>query len=72
MQEQENVSLIYPIDFGIVDILRYFAENPLGNLRKIGLEESVQKKVLSILKAYAKYHLDIKELKSDEFSIGNL
>lgn len=67
MPEDENVSLIYALDFGIVDILRYFADNPLSSLQRIALKPDMEKKISRILDAYAEYHLEIKDLKSGVF-----
>lgn len=66
----ENDRLIYKIDFGIIDILKYFLTNPLESLRKIGLGEDVCKRMLKMMTEYARYHFDFGELKSEAFITG--
>lgn len=66
----EHVSLIYDGKFGIVDILKYFASNPLHTFRKIGLNDSVAEQLQVILKSYMSRHLDIGNLKSESFFNG--
>ena len=66
----ENDSLIYKIDFGIIDILRYFLDNPLESLAKIALEENVCKRIMKMMTDYARYHFDFEELKSETFVTG--
>ena len=62
-----NDTLIYPISFGIVDILKYFADNSLKNFELLALDEKVQKKLQAMIRRYAAYHLEIGELKSESF-----
>lgn len=59
--------LIYAINFGIVNILRYFAEHSLRDLEGLALEKTVREKLQNIIKEYAAYHLDIGNLKSEGF-----
>lgn len=63
----DNDTLIYPVNFGIVDILKYFADNSLKNLEHLALEEAVQKTLQAMIKRYAAYYLDIGDLKSESF-----
>lgn len=65
--DRKNDGLIYEISFGIVDILRYFLENPLSRLEKLALDEDVEQLLRQIIKSYIAYHLDIRDLKSEEF-----
>jgi len=62
-----NESLIYPVNFGIVKILRYILDKPLKSFENLALEDEVQKKLGRIIRSYAAYHLDIGELKSESF-----
>lgn len=62
-----NDTLIYNIDFGIIDILNYFNSHPLESLRKIALDEETAEKIRAMMTEYARYHLDIGELKSESF-----
>lgn len=59
--------LLYSVNFGIVNILRYFADHSLKDLEGLALDEPVRTKLQMIIKRYAEYHLDIGELKSEGF-----
>lgn len=59
--------LIYSVNFGIVNILRYFADHSLRDLEGLALDESVGNNLQVLIKKYAEYHLDIGELKSEGF-----
>ncbi|MCI8630815.1 MAG: DNA repair protein RecO [Firmicutes bacterium] len=67
MQADSNVSLIFNANFGTIGILKYFLNNSLKSLERIGLEEDAQALVRNILKSYGEYHLDIAALKSESF-----
>lgn len=67
LEISDNHPLIYPVNFGIVDILKYFADHSLKNFENLALNEKVRKKLQAIIKAYAAYYLDIGELKSESF-----
>jgi len=60
-------SLIYAIDFGIVNIMKYIMNNRLTALEKLTLDEGSLIRIQSILKSYIYFHLDIKDLKSEAF-----
>ena len=62
-----NDSLIYPVNASIIDILKYFSDNPFSAFRKIALKEEMATKINKILKDFLDYHLDIGELKSGYF-----
>jgi DNA repair protein RecO (recombination protein O) len=59
--------LLYSVNFGIVNILRYFADHSLKDLEGLALEEPIRKHLQKIIRQYAVYHLDIGELKSESF-----
>lgn len=59
-------NLIYKVSFDIIDILRYFMNNPLEKLKSVGLEEDKQKEVSRILSAYIGYHLGIEDIMSKD------
>lgn len=67
LPQDVNVSLIFDVNFGIVDILKFFIKNPLKSLEKITLEESIRNPLTRILREYCKYHMDIGNLKSERF-----
>ena len=64
---QNNESLIYNIDFDIIEVLKYFLGNSFRSIERIALHESIPEKLHGIIKKYRAYHLDIGELKSDSF-----
>lgn len=69
LADETNETLIYDINFDIVNILKYFSKNPLRNLENLGLDDVMAGKVYKLLKNYIKYHLDINDLKSEGFLI---
>lgn len=62
-----NDTLIYPINFGIVDILEYFADHSLRNFENLALNEEVRSRLQTMIRQYAAYYLEIGELKSESF-----
>lgn len=62
-----NVPLIYEINFGIVNILRYFMNNPLTSFEKLALDVPIEKLLRIMIKDYIGYHLDLGPLKSEGF-----
>lgn len=67
LMEEHNDRLIYDVNFGIVDIMKYFKDKPLRALEKIALPEDISEKLQMFLKKYMTFHLDIKNLKSEDF-----
>ena len=65
--ENKNDALIYTVNFGIVNILRYILDNPLKSFENLALDDEIQKQLGRIIKSYIAYHLDIGELKSESF-----
>ncbi len=65
--DNQNDALIYKVNFGIVNILRYIFDNPLKSFGNLALDEEIQKQLSKIIKSYIAYHLDIGELKSESF-----
>lgn len=63
-------ALIYSVNFGIVDILKYFRKEPLSAFGKIALDDAIAFKLRGILKSYINYHFDIGKLKSEDFFLG--
>lgn len=59
--------LIYKLDFGIIDILKYFQKQPVQSFEKIALDDDKQQELQGLMKEYISYHLDIKGLKSESF-----
>lgn len=65
-----NETLIYKNNFDIINILQYISNNPLKSFEKLALEENTLKFLQQIIKNYAEYHLDVKNLKSEGFLIN--
>ena len=63
----EQAQLIYPVNTGIVDILKYFMETPMKNMVKLGLDDGLFSRIQTIVKAYMEHHLGIGKLKSEDF-----
>ncbi|MBR6444295.1 MAG: DNA repair protein RecO [Firmicutes bacterium] len=64
---QDGGQLIYSLNTGIVDILRYFVNNPMKNIEKLGLDDGLFREIHTIVKAYMEHHLGIGKLKSEDF-----
>ena len=62
-------SLIYQIDFDIINILSFFKNEPFSRFEKLALEDRVSDRLMDILKGYMAYHLDISDLKSEFINI---
>ena len=67
--DDQDKSLIYQVDFDIINILDYFRKEPMSRFERIALEERTSEKLMDILKSYLAYHLDISNLKSEFVSI---
>lgn len=65
-------SLIYLTNLSIINILKYFSDNPFSSFRKIALKDDMAVKIKKLLKDFIDYHLDIGELKSGYFLSDNL
>ena len=62
-------SLIYQVDFDIINILSFFKTELFSRFEKLALEDRVSDKLMEILKGYMAYHLDISDLKSEFINI---
>ncbi|NLY70232.1 MAG: DNA repair protein RecO [Clostridiales bacterium] len=62
-----NEILLYTMDFGIVEVLRYLLEQPLSSFSRLALDDKILLEIKKILKDYIAYHLDVDDLKSEEF-----
>ncbi len=67
-----NEALIYGINFGIVDVLKYFRKEPFSTFEKIALEDRIADKLTVIMKSYIAYHFDIEKLKSESIFATNI
>ena len=66
----QGVFWIYHANFDIVEVINYFAANPLTAFRKLALEEKVARELQGILRAYLDWHLDVGDLKSESVFAG--
>ena len=64
-----NVSLIYPIDEGIINVLKYFMNIPIINLEKMVLDKEISLELRARVKEFISYHLDLSEFKSERFLV---
>ncbi|MDO4860883.1 MAG: DNA repair protein RecO [Bacillota bacterium] len=65
--EEGDSRLIYSLNTGIVDILKYFVDNPMKTIEKLGLDDGLFQEIHSMVKAYMEHHLGIGKLKSEDF-----
>ena len=65
--KQDEHPLIYKLDIGIIDILKFFQKQPMSAFEKIALDDKLQSNLQEIIKEYISYHLDISGLKSESF-----
>lgn len=67
--ENNNDTLIYTVNFGIVNILQYILDNSLKSFENLALDDEIQKQLHTIIKSYIAYHMDIGDLKSESFLV---
>lgn len=67
VDSKDKDTLIYDVDFGIVNIISYILDNPIACFEKLALDEVSLTKIQQILKSYILYHYDIEALKSEAF-----
>ncbi len=70
-KEEASSSLIFMVDFDIVDIIIFLSDQALSKLRKLKIEEKISEKLEKFLKEYYNYHLGIETIKSDEITLKN-
>ncbi len=67
LTSEDERPLIYKLDIGIIDILKFFQKQPMSAFEKIALDDKLQNTLQHIIKEYISYHLDISGLKSESF-----
>lgn len=60
-------SLIYDGNFGIVEILRYYFDNPVSSFQNLSLDPAIRAQVRVLLRQYMECHLELGELKSENY-----
>jgi DNA repair protein RecO (recombination protein O) len=65
--QHRNNELLYDVNLDIIRVLHYFFGNSLKRIEHIALDENILAELQVIVKEYRAYHLNISELKSDEF-----
>jgi DNA repair protein RecO (recombination protein O) len=68
----DDERLLYPLDFAILNVMRYFLERPLGALAHLAPNESALSALKRIALEHAAWHLGVSGLKSEEFFNGGL
>ena len=64
---EDERPLIYKLQIGIIDILKFFQKQPMSAFEKIALDDKLQGTLQEVIKQYISYHLDISGLKSESF-----
>ena len=64
-ENYKHDKLLSELDFDIVKVLVYLAENPLEQLEKLALADEIAAGLLRFVIRYSEHHLDIGALKSD-------
>ncbi|MDR2771611.1 MAG: DNA repair protein RecO [Clostridiales Family XIII bacterium] len=64
--------LLYPLDFDILNVMRYFPGRPLRDFERLALDGPVLLALKRILREHAAWHLGVSDLKSEEFFSGGL
>ncbi|MDR1135499.1 MAG: DNA repair protein RecO [Clostridiales Family XIII bacterium] len=67
IEKLRNDKLLYSINFGIVNVVKYLTEQPLRDFGKLALDEGVSELLRRMVSDYAAYHLDIGKLRTEEF-----
>ena len=60
-------SLIYEVNFDIIEILRYFFDNPVLSFQNLSLDPVRRNLVQQLLRQYMACHLELGELKSEHY-----
>ncbi|MDR3296124.1 MAG: DNA repair protein RecO [Clostridiales Family XIII bacterium] len=63
-------ALIYPLNFGIVNVMKYLMEHTLSDLENLALDASASGLLLRIVRGHISCHLDIGPLKSESLSFN--
>ncbi len=63
-------ALIFPISTDIINVVKYYARNPMQKFAGIALSDEVAGKLKRLLKAYIDYHFDLGDLKSESLFSG--
>lgn len=64
-EQEDKQKLIYEMDFGIVDIIKYFLSNPMKVIERVALDEKAYNVLHRIIRDYLDYHIGIGSLKSE-------
>ncbi len=68
MEKREGDALIFRPSFDIVQVLRYFLDNPISRFEKVTLKPNISEEVKTILSAYLRFYLGTDVLE-DEFTL---
>lgn len=67
--KNENHALIFPVNFVIVDILKFILASPIQSFENLAMGADSLRTLKQVIKSYVAYHLDISNLKSESFLI---
>lgn len=59
-------ALIFQIGTDIINVVKYYARNPMRKFAGVALSDDIADRLQKILKAYLDYHFDLGDLKSEE------
>ena len=59
--------MIYEVNFDIIDVLRYFFDNPVLSFQNLSLDSGKRSQVRRLLREYMACHLELGELKSENY-----
>jgi DNA repair protein RecO (recombination protein O) len=65
--EREGISLLAEVDFKALSVLYYILDNSIGGLKKLALEEDIERSLDAMIDRYIDYHLDPGKLKSGTY-----
>ena len=63
-------ALIFPVSTDIINVVKYYARNPMQKFAGVALSDDVAEKLGRLLKAYIDYHFDLGDLKSESLFGG--
>ena len=62
-----SIGLIYRVNSDIIEKIKYIAGNPLKKMGNLYLDTTSLEVISELINQYIAYHMDIHDLKSEEF-----
>lgn len=69
-REKQGDALIYALEFGMIEVVKYFEVTPFRRFKNLALKRADAAKLQNVIREYMAYHLDITQLLSDSLSAG--